>query len=38
VIALRATKSFLSADDTIRKVIFVCYDDENYTIYRSLSD
>jgi O-acetyl-ADP-ribose deacetylase len=37
-IAWETTVSFLSADDSIRKVIFVCHDEENYSIYRALSE
>jgi O-acetyl-ADP-ribose deacetylase (regulator of RNase III) len=35
-IALKAVKQFLSSPGSIKQVIFVCFDDENYTIYRSL--
>ncbi|MFT3934728.1 MAG: O-acetyl-ADP-ribose deacetylase [Chitinophagaceae bacterium] len=35
-IALAATKQFLSIDNSLVEVIFVCFDDENYSIYQKL--
>lgn len=35
-IAIKAVKEFLKQDDTITEVAFVCYDDENYSIYENL--
>jgi O-acetyl-ADP-ribose deacetylase (regulator of RNase III) len=35
-IAIRTVKDFLSYDKTIEKVIFVCFDEENYDIYQKL--
>ncbi|MDD6211111.1 MAG: O-acetyl-ADP-ribose deacetylase [Bacteroidales bacterium] len=35
-IALQTVKDFLAADNTIEKVFFVCYDEENYRIYEEL--
>jgi O-acetyl-ADP-ribose deacetylase (regulator of RNase III) len=35
-IAIKTVKDFLAADDSIKQVIFVCFDDENYVIYRRL--
>ena len=35
-IAINAVKTFLSGNNAIKKVIFVCYDEENYRIYSSL--
>lgn len=35
-IAIASVKDFLSADDTNLRVIFVCFDSENFTIYQSL--
>lgn len=35
-IALREVKNFLDKNDSIEKVIFVCFDDRNYEIYNSL--
>lgn len=32
-IALREVSKFLSTDQTIQEVIFVCFDDENFNIY-----
>ncbi len=33
-IALRSVKDFLSKHEEIHKVVFVCFDDENYDIYK----
>ena len=35
-IAIRITSSFLIADPIIQKVLFVCFDVENYKIYNDL--
>ena len=35
-IAVNAVKDFLSNDGTIQKVIFCCFDDENFNIYNQL--
>ncbi|MEH3112298.1 O-acetyl-ADP-ribose deacetylase [Pedobacter terrae] len=35
-IAIKVVSSFLHATDKIKKVIFVCYDAENYNIYNKL--
>jgi len=35
-IAVRTVKDFLSSDKKIEKVIFVCFDEENYDIYQKL--
>ncbi|HEY4198817.1 MAG TPA: O-acetyl-ADP-ribose deacetylase [Mucilaginibacter sp.] len=35
-IAIRTVKGFLSEDQQIDKVIFVCFDDENYEIYEKI--
>ncbi|HTK18866.1 MAG TPA: O-acetyl-ADP-ribose deacetylase [Mucilaginibacter sp.] len=35
-IAIRTVKDFLSCDKNIEKVIFVCFDEENYEIYQKL--
>ncbi|MDN3549038.1 O-acetyl-ADP-ribose deacetylase [Mucilaginibacter aquaedulcis] len=35
-IAVATVKTFLADDDIIKQVIFVCFDDENYIIYRRL--
>jgi O-acetyl-ADP-ribose deacetylase len=35
-IAVREVKAFLEEDDTFDKVFFVCFDKENYNIYKSL--
>lgn len=35
-IALNAVEEFLSTDFQIEKVLFVCYDEENYNIYNKL--
>jgi len=35
-IAVREVKAFLDEDDTFDKVFFVCFDKENYNIYKSL--
>jgi O-acetyl-ADP-ribose deacetylase (regulator of RNase III) len=37
-IAIRTVKDFLSCDNNIEKVIFVCFDEENYDIYQKLLD
>jgi O-acetyl-ADP-ribose deacetylase (regulator of RNase III) len=35
-IALQTVKTFLHTDQTIAKVYFVCFDDENHQLYRSI--
>jgi O-acetyl-ADP-ribose deacetylase (regulator of RNase III) len=35
-IAIATVKDFLQQDTTITQVVFVCFDDENYGIYKSL--
>lgn len=35
-IAIRETQRFLSANDSIRQVIFCCFDRENYDLYTKL--
>jgi len=37
-VALQAVRSFLSQGSTIQRVVFVCFDEENYRLYRSLLD
>ncbi|WP_394803553.1 macro domain-containing protein [Niabella hibiscisoli] len=34
--AIEAVQEFLKAQAVIQKVIFVCFDEENYMIYHSL--
>jgi O-acetyl-ADP-ribose deacetylase (regulator of RNase III) len=35
-IALKTVREFLSGNDSIEEVIFVCFDDENLNIYKKL--
>jgi O-acetyl-ADP-ribose deacetylase len=35
-IAIKAVKEFLNNDSTIHRVIFCCFDEENYKIYNQL--
>lgn len=35
-IAIKTVKGFLADDQSIKQVIFVCFDDENYEIYQEL--
>ena len=35
-IAIQTVSDFLASTDKIKKIIFVCYDDENYNIYNKL--
>lgn len=35
-VAINAVSSFLENDNTIQKVVFVCFDEENYNIYKQL--
>jgi len=35
-IAVNAVNSFLQSTDQVSKVVFVCFDDENYSIYRDI--
>ena len=37
-IAVKEVKSFLENESSIEEVIFVCFDLENYNIYRELLD
>lgn len=36
-IAIREVKQFIQSAVNLKKVIFVCFDDENYQIYRKLN-
>ena len=36
LIAIKTVEDFLTTTDTIQKVIFVCFDIENYNIYSNL--
>jgi O-acetyl-ADP-ribose deacetylase (regulator of RNase III) len=36
MIAVKAVRDFLQMDSFLDKVIFVCFDDENYSIYHRL--
>jgi O-acetyl-ADP-ribose deacetylase (regulator of RNase III) len=38
VIAINTVRDFLREDTTIQKVIFCCFDDENFSIYKTLLD
>ena len=35
-VAVKTVSDFLKKDSTIQKVIFVCFDEENYSIYQNL--
>lgn len=35
-VAIRAVQDFLSADETLEEVCFVCFDGENYALYREV--
>jgi O-acetyl-ADP-ribose deacetylase (regulator of RNase III) len=35
-IAVATVSEFLATTDTVEKVIFVCFDSENYDIYHTL--
>ena len=35
-IAVTAVKSFLSSDTSLESVIFICFDEENYSIYERI--
>ncbi len=35
-IAITTVKNFLTSTNAIRKIIFVCFDEENYHIYKSI--
>jgi O-acetyl-ADP-ribose deacetylase (regulator of RNase III) len=35
-IAIKAVKDFLADDKVVEKVIFVCFDDENFDLYQDL--
>jgi O-acetyl-ADP-ribose deacetylase len=36
VISIRAVKDFLRSDTTLQRIIFCCFDEENFTIYQEL--
>jgi len=36
VIAINEVKNFIKNSDIIKEIIFVCFDDENYCIYKEL--
>lgn len=35
-VAVKAVREFLVDNETIKKVVFVCFDDDNYTLYKML--
>lgn len=35
-VAVKAVREFLVDNETIKKVVFVCFDDDNYTLYKTL--
>lgn len=35
-IAIKTVKDFLTDNETVKQVIFVCFDDENYGIYKGM--
>lgn len=35
-IAIRECQKFISADQSIESILFICFDDENYSIYERL--
>lgn len=35
-VAIREVENFLKSDDTVRKIIFCCFDQENFDIYAKL--
>lgn len=35
-VAVKAVREFLVDNETIQKVVFVCFDDDNYTLYKTL--
>ena len=35
-IAIKETKNFLSNNDSLEKVIFVCFDERTYTSYKNI--
>jgi O-acetyl-ADP-ribose deacetylase len=37
-IAYSAVSDFLKRDNTIKEVLFVCFDNENYYLYKNLAD
>ena len=37
-ISINAVKEFLQGDTTLQKVIFCCFDEENFTIYQELTN
>jgi O-acetyl-ADP-ribose deacetylase (regulator of RNase III) len=36
LIALNAVESFIQTEKTIKEILFVCYDEENFQLYNSL--
>lgn len=36
LIAIRSVKEFIKKETSIEEIIFVCFDDENYTLYTKL--
>lgn len=37
-IAIQSALAFLKTDEVIQEIIFVCYDDENFSLYKNLSE
>jgi len=35
-VAVATVREFLETNESIKKVIFVCFDDDNYTLYKNL--
>jgi O-acetyl-ADP-ribose deacetylase (regulator of RNase III) len=35
-IAIKAVNEFISHDASVESIVFVCFDDENYSIYKKL--
>ena len=35
IIAIKETTNFLKINTSIEKIIFVCYDNENFNIYKN---
>ncbi|MFY7729579.1 MAG: O-acetyl-ADP-ribose deacetylase [Flavobacterium sp.] len=35
-VAVATVREFLERNESIKKVIFVCFDDDNYTLYKNL--
>ena len=36
IIALKTVNEFLNRNDTLEKVLFICFDDENYDYYKNV--